>query len=37
MVKFYVNRVKKNLMDVEDVPKLWITAVEAELEKEQEA
>lgn len=33
MVKFYVNRVQKNLMAVEDVPKLWKTKVEAELAK----
>lgn len=36
MVKFYLNRIKKNLITIDDVPKLWRTKVEAELKKESE-
>lgn len=33
MVKFYLNRIEKGLMDVTDVPKRWREAVEVELNK----
>lgn len=34
MVKFYVNRIKNDLMELEEVPTRWYTKVKAELEKE---
>lgn len=34
MVKFYLSRIEKELMTIEDVPKLWKVKVEAELQKE---
>lgn len=33
MIKFYVNRIKSGKMTLEDVPKKWKAAVEAELNK----
>lgn len=36
MVNFYLNRIEKGLITIEDVPKLWRTKVEAELKKESE-
>ena len=36
MVKFYVNRIEKGLMILEDVPKLWKTKVEDAIKKESE-
>lgn len=35
MVKFYLNRIEKGLMTVEEVPTLWRARVEAELKTEQ--
>lgn len=35
MIKFYLNRIKKGLITVEEVPKLWRDGVEAELKTEQ--
>lgn len=34
MVKFYVNRIKKGKMTLEEVPEKWREAVREELEKE---
>lgn len=36
MVKFYLNRIEKGLITIEDVPKYWKAKVEAELKKESE-
>jgi len=33
MVKFYLNRIEKGLITVEDVPTLWRAAVEAGISK----
>ncbi len=33
MVRFYINRIEKGLITVEEVPTLWRAAVEAELIK----
>ena len=35
MVRFYVKRIDKGLITVDDVPKLWRVKVEAELKTEQ--
>lgn len=35
MVAFYINQIEKDLMTLEEVPKLWRAKVEKELEKEQ--
>lgn len=34
MVKFYLNRIEKGLIKLEDVPKYWYAKVEAELQTE---
>lgn len=34
MVKFYVNRIKKGKMTLEEVPEKWREAVREELEKD---
>lgn len=36
MVKFYANRVRKELATIEEVPSLWRTEVKEELAKDQE-
>lgn len=33
MVKFYLNRIHKGLITINEVPKLWRAGVEAELHK----
>lgn len=34
MIAFYVERIKKGRMTLEDVPSLWREAVKAELERD---
>lgn len=34
MVKFYLNRIEKGVMEIEDVPNYWRAKVETELQKE---
>lgn len=36
MIKFYINRIEKGLITIEDVPKYWRAGVEAEFKKESE-
>lgn len=35
MVRFYLNRIEKGLITIEEVPTLWKAGVEAALKKEQ--
>ena len=32
MVRFYVDKITRNLMTIEDVPKMWKSKVESELQ-----
>ena len=32
MVRFYVDKIARNLMTIEDVPKMWKSKVESELQ-----
>ena len=36
MINFYINQIQRNLMTLEEVPKLWKSRVEKELQKKEE-